>query len=224
MTPPKNALDQTTPKPDLPYRRALVLGAHTDDEFGCSGTIARLIDQGTEVHYAVFSTCAESLPPGFPVDALDREVRRATRVLGIPEHRLYVKNYPVRHFPTHRQSILEEMVVLRKQVAPDLVLLPALSDVHQDHQVIAQEGRRAFKGRSVLGYELPMNTISFRHACFVAISHDQLQRKIDSMSQYETQKGRPYMNEEFLRGLAKVRGVQAGAELAEAFEAIRVLF
>ena len=36
-------------------RRALVLGAHTDDEFACAGTIARLVESGSEVHLATFS-------------------------------------------------------------------------------------------------------------------------------------------------------------------------
>ncbi|MBX7264598.1 MAG: M14 family metallopeptidase, partial [Chitinophagaceae bacterium] len=38
-----------------------------------------------------------------------------------------------------------ELLQLNKKIGPDMVLLPAASDVHQDHQVIHQEGMRAFK-------------------------------------------------------------------------------
>ena len=54
-------------------RRALVLAPHTDDgEFGCGGTIARLVEAGAEVHYHAFSSASRSLPEGFPADILWR--------------------------------------------------------------------------------------------------------------------------------------------------------
>ena len=206
----------------LPFTRALVLGAHTDDEFGCSGTIVRLLEAGAEVFYATFSTCEESVPEGFPRDVLQHEVRAAAAQLGLKSDQLFVYNYRVRHFPTFRQDILEDMVKLRSLVAPDVVLLPALSDIHQDHQVIAREGLRAFKFASVLGYELPMNTISFQHACFVELSEAHVRRKITALACYESQQFRPYVNEEFILGLGRVRGIQAGVQYAEAFEVIRL--
>jgi LmbE family N-acetylglucosaminyl deacetylase len=67
------------------WRRVLVLAPHTDDgEFGCGGTIARLVDRGAEVRYVAFSIATKSLPAGFPPDTLAREVREATAVIGIP--------------------------------------------------------------------------------------------------------------------------------------------
>ena len=61
----------------LGARRVLVLGAHTDDEFGCAGTIARMTEDGVEVHYACFSSCEESVPQGYDRDVLKREVAEA---------------------------------------------------------------------------------------------------------------------------------------------------
>jgi hypothetical protein len=66
-----------------------------------------------------------------------------------------------------------------------------------------------------------MNTITFRHACFVHLEERHLQAKIESLMCYESQAFRSYRNEEFLRGLARVRGVQINAECAEAFEVLR---
>lgn len=205
------------------FDTVLVLGAHTDDEFGCSGTVVRLLEQGSQVHYAVFSTCEESVPPGWAPDILEQECRKSCAALGIAPGQLHLFDYRVRHFPAHRQEILEDLVKLRLQIKPDLVLLPALDDLHQDHQTIAREGLRAFKFSSVLGYELPMNTITFQHACFVGLTEAHLRRKIDALMEYRSQHFRPYVNEEFLRGLAKVRGVQAGVEYAEAFEVLRFI-
>ena len=67
------------------FDNVLVLAPHTDDgEFGCGGTMARLIENGVKVTYAAFSTAAKSVPDGFPKDVLKHEVRAATGVLGIP--------------------------------------------------------------------------------------------------------------------------------------------
>ena len=203
--------------------RALVLGAHTDDEFGCAGLIARLVEDGTEVHYACFSSCEESVPEGFDVDVLKREVRDAIAVLGIPDERLYLFDFRVRHFPADRQAILEELVALRRRIEPDLVLMPSTSDIHQDHGVIAAEGIRAFKHATVLGYELPMNTISFQHACFVRLEERHLDIKRRHAAAYVSQASRPYMQAGFLDSLAIVRGVQVNAPAAEAFEVVRMV-
>ena len=71
------------------FRTALVLAPHTDDgEFGCGGTMARLIESGVEVTYVAFSTAAKSVPEGFPRDILRTEVRQATSIIGIDEAHL----------------------------------------------------------------------------------------------------------------------------------------
>jgi LmbE family N-acetylglucosaminyl deacetylase len=208
---------------ELKFKRTIVLGAHTDDEFGCSGTIIRLLESGVEVYYAVFSTCEESVPDGWPPDTLYHELLRATECLGLPRDQLFIYHYPVRHFPEHRQEILEELVQIKNELQPDLVLLPASVDIHQDHRVMSEEGVRAFKHSTILGYELPMNNIQFRHACYVALEESHMQRKIESLMCYASQASRNYRNEEFIRGLGRVRGVQINGTYAEAFEVIRLI-
>ena len=55
-------------------RTALVLAPHTDDgEFGCGGTIARMIEENITVYYAAFSACQQSVLPMFPKDILITE-------------------------------------------------------------------------------------------------------------------------------------------------------
>ena len=69
-------------------KKILVLAPHTDDgEFGCGGTVAKLIEEGHDVYYAAFSACQQSVLPQFPADILITEVKAATKVLGIkPEN------------------------------------------------------------------------------------------------------------------------------------------
>src|SRR4051795_13293677 len=74
-----------------PWQRVLVLAPHTDDgEFGCGGTMARLVEAGTDVRYLAFSIPTRSRPEGFPPDSLAREVREATLELGIKPENLTV--------------------------------------------------------------------------------------------------------------------------------------
>ena len=208
---------------DKRFNKILVLAPHTDDgEFGCGGTINKFIEEGREVYYAAFSSCRQSVPKQFPEDILITEVKAATKVLGIPQENLMIFDYDVRTFNYKRQEILDDMLGLKKLINPDLVFIPSLSDVHQDHATIANEGLRAFKWNSIFCYELPWNTSHFNTQCFIALSESNVDTKLEAIGEYASQGHRPYANSEFIKGLAKVRGVQSGNNYAEAFEIIRL--
>jgi LmbE family N-acetylglucosaminyl deacetylase len=204
--------------------QALVIAPHTDDgEFGCGGTIARLIEEGTEVHYVALSIAEDSVPKDLPRDILATEVAQATQELGIDAEHLRVERFPVRRFPEFRQQILELLVDLNKRISPDLVLIPSSTDTHQDHQVVSQEGFRAFKRTTILGYEVPWNNLTFSTNAFFFLDHRHLEAKLRSLRCYVSQLGREYVDEQFIRSLARTRGVQIGAEYAESFEVIRLV-
>ena len=198
----------------------MILAPHTDDgELGGGGTIAKLSAEGKEVFYVAFCTNSKALPK--PSNTLEQECKKATSILGIPPSRLILFNYEVRELPQFRQQVLEELLKLNKDIHPEMVLLPAASDIHQDHQVIHQEGMRAFKNTTFAGYELPWNNYSIRTNFFVRISETDLTKKVESLKAYESQSGKNYMNPDFIRSLANVRGVQANSPYAEAFEIYR---
>jgi LmbE family N-acetylglucosaminyl deacetylase len=205
------------------FRRALILCAHTDDELGCAATVVRLVEAGVAVRYLALSTCEASVPAGFAPDVLTHECRACTAALGLrPEH-VELGAFEVRHFPRDRQAVLERLVAVARSYEPDLVLLPASTDTHQDHAVVYQEGFRAFKRATMLGYELPQNLATFHSAAFVAFDERVLRRKLEALAAYASQAFRPYASEAAIRGLATVRGVQCGAPFAEAFEPVRLI-
>jgi N-acetylglucosamine malate deacetylase 1 len=205
-------------------KKILVLAPHTDDgELGCGGAIARYIAEGKEVYYTAFSICSKSLPQGLPDDTLAVECKKATLILGIPADHVTLFDFEVRIFPTLRQEILEEMVTLNKKINPDLVFIPAAADIHQDHGVIHTEALRAFKNSSLLGYELPWNHAPFTSPFFINLSAKDVAKKSEALKAYQSQSHRNYMEEDFIRSLAKVRGVQANAEYAEAFEVYKLI-
>jgi N-acetylglucosamine malate deacetylase 1 len=206
-------------------KRVLVLAPHTDDgELGCGGTIARFCRQGTQVTYVAFSICTRSLPEGLAPDTLAVEVAAATKVLGIAPENLILYDYDVRRFKEVRQEILEEMVKIGRRLKPDLVFVPSPTDIHQDHQVISEEGLRAFKNTTILGYEMPWNNLAFNTRSFSILADEDISTKVEALKAYKSQAHRSYINENFIRSLATTRGVQIGTTWAEAFEVIRFIF
>lgn len=200
----------------------LILAPHTDDgEFGCGGTIAKYVAEGVRAVYVAFSAAEQSVLPHLPRDILRTEVRKATAALGIADEDCLVLDFEVRRFPELRQPILDKMIELSRRYQPDMVFLPSANDTHQDHQTIAQEGFRAFKRTTMLGYEVPWNNLDFRTSCFVDLSEDNLAAKIRAVGTYESQKHRDYASAEFIRSLALTRGVQIGKRYAESFEVVR---
>ena len=103
-----------------------------------------------------------------------------------------------------------------------MVFLPSVNDTHQDHNTIAHEGFRAFKG-TTMAYEVPWNNLQFSTNCFIVLSESHLKLKIDALNKYVSQKHRNYASPEFIRSLAITRGVQIGEKYAESFEVIRCL-
>lgn len=206
------------------YKKVLVLAPHTDDgELGCGGTIAKLIEEGSEVYYAAFSVCEISVPEGYPSNILELELKEATKALGIKENNLFLFKYDVRTFPKVRQEILDHLINLRTEINPDLVLAPCLNDIHQDHKTIADESVRAFKNTTLLGYEMLWNNLSFNTQAFFILDERHVEKKVKAFSCYQSQKFRNYANEDFIKGLAATRGTQIGEKYAEVFEVIRIV-
>ena len=203
----------------------LLLSPHTDDvELGCGGSIVKFIEAGHEILWVVFSTAEESLPKDLPKDTLRNEFLNVMNALGLDNKNYKTFNFRVRDLDKHRQEILEELVKIGKEFKPDMVVGPSLNDFHQDHRVVANEMVRAFKTlSSIICYELPWNHITFDPQLFVKLDKRHIDKKSEILRKYTSQliQERTYFSEEFIYGLARVRGVQCNADYAETFEVLR---
>lgn len=205
------------------FNNVVVFAPHTDDgEIGCGGSIARFIEEAKNLYYVAFSTARTSVVDnGFPDNVLEIEVKKAMKVLGVIEDHLVLYDFPVRKFSEFRQDILEEMIRIREKVDPDLIFVPSLNDIHQDHQVVAREGLRAFKKHTILGYEEPWNNIVFESRSFISLERRHVEKKIEALKCYESQMRRSYLTEEAIWGIVQLRGTQLEGGYAEAFEVLR---
>jgi hypothetical protein len=198
----------------------LIISPHLDDgALGCGGTIAKLIQSGSNIHYIVFSIGEAMSTCNYSEKELIDESTKATQLLGISN--FILKKFPVRKLGLHRQEMLEILIHLKKSLNPQMVFMPSGRSIHQDHKAVFLEGIRAFKHTSCFGYDLPWDTDSFKTECFFVLNKNQLNLKIESLSRFKSASKKIYMDKDFIYGLSRVRGTQINVEFAEAFEVIR---
>lgn len=201
------------------FKRVLALSPHTDDaELGAGGTLARLLEEGAEVHYVAFSA---------PRPELKEECEQALKMLKGPDNgaHIHILDYERRTFPQHRQEILQYLYDFNNKHHPDLVLTPCTYDAHQDHQTVTNEALRCFKSSTIFGYILRWNCRTIKEDVNISIQEHHLQAKIAAISQYFSQlkKRRPYFCPDYHRFEAYVRGVDSPSRYAEAFELIKLV-
>lgn len=193
--------------------KVLALSPHTDDiELGAGGFLQFV--EGC-IRVIAFST-------GNPESgATKQEFAASMESLKIGDHECL--DFTTRLFPAQRQEVLDRMVWEHRKYTPDLVLVPASTDCHQDHQVVHDEAIRAFRRCSILGYELPWNNpTGFKSQFYVPLSMYGIRGKIAALEKYTSQWGiRSSVNADAIRSLARIRGMQIGNQYAEAFEVIR---
>lgn len=207
----------------IEQKKILILSPHTDDaEIGAGGAICQLA-KDNDLYHAAFSFAKESLLPGFADDATEKEFFASAKYIGIPKDKCYTLDYKVRVFSENRQRILEDLVSLKRAIEPDVVITTSSFDTHQDHKVLYEESFRAFKDRTILGYEMPSNNRSFAPNLFVPLSDQALKKKIELVNIYQSQVVKFPGLENLIRSLAVCRGYQIKKEYAEAFEVIRLL-
>ena len=66
------------------------------------------------------------------------------------------------------------------------------------------------------------NNLTFDTDCFIQLEERHVTAKCQALREYKSQGFRDYTSPEFVRSLARTRGVQVGCQYAEAFEVIRL--
>ena len=165
------------------WKRVLVLAPHTDDgEFGCGGTMARLVEAGVEVHYVAFSIATRSLPRRLRARHARARGARGDRRARDPRGAAPRSTTSTcARFPSGGRTSSSCSSALWEELRPDAVFQPSHHDVHQDHQTIAQEGLRAFKRTTVLGYEIPWNNFDFSYGAYLALEQRHVERKVAAL-------------------------------------------
>jgi N-acetylglucosamine malate deacetylase 1 len=200
-------------------KRVLFLGAHPDDiELGC-GALLHHIVKHTDVLCVTLSD-NQSNPD---LKSVKDEHYKSMAVLGVMKEKIIFGPFTTRVFPNARQEILEYFLRLRKDFSPDLIFVHSKQDVHQDHNTMTDEALRAFRGITVLGFDVVRSSYGFFPHFLVEVSEQDVDKKIEALSQYETYRDRYYFNTELTRSIMVRHGALAEIPFAEGFDILRIV-
>lgn len=220
----------------------LVVAAHPDDELlGCGGTLVRLIEDGRQVGILVLGEGVTSrypsrdMAPEAEIEDYRRRCRSVAEKLGVSFHRQG-------GLPDNRMDTVPLLEIAKvvetaiRDFAPAIVLTHQAGDLNQDHSLTLRAtliAARPLPGRvtrGVLAFETPSSTeVAFQNVspafqpnAFVALEACHFEKKLEALALYEREL-QPFphpRSPEALLAVAKVRGVQVGVGLAEAYEQI----
>jgi LmbE family N-acetylglucosaminyl deacetylase len=200
-------------------KRVLFLGAHPDDiELGC-GALLHSIVKKTEVLCVTLSDNQKNPE----LKNVVNEHYRSMKALGISKEKIVFGEFTTRVFPDARQEILEYFLKLRREFKPDLIFTHSKQDVHQDHLTMSDEALRAFRGITVLGFDVVRSSYGFFPHFLVAVSEEDVNRKIEALAHYETYRDRYYFNSELTRSIMVRHGALAEVPFAEGFDILRIV-
>ena len=200
-------------------RRLLFLGAHPDDiELGCGALLSNLRHRA-EVLCVTLSDNQKNPALRNLVD----EHYRSMALLGIDRPQIVFGPFETRNFPRDRQEILEYLFELNRTHRPDVVFVHTESDIHQDHQVTTVEALRAFRGTTVLGFDVLRSSYGFFPNFLVEVSADDVEKKVECLLAYSTYCDKYYFSPEVIRATLARHGALAERRFAEGFDILRIV-
>jgi LmbE family N-acetylglucosaminyl deacetylase len=200
-------------------QRVCFIGAHPDDiELGCGALIAQIVNQ-TDIRCITLSDNQKNPD----LVNIVQEHYASMAVLGVPKEKVILGQFETRRFPHARQEILEFMIQFNKSFNPDIVFVHTRADIHQDHGTVTEEALRAFRGTTVLGFDVIRSSYGFFPNYLVEVSETEVQKKIDSLLEYKTYASRYYFNSEITRSTLVRYGAIAERPYAEGFDILRVI-
>ncbi|OTG85728.1 hypothetical protein B9T31_11275 [Acinetobacter sp. ANC 4558] len=196
----------------------IAIGAHPDDiELGCGASLAKLANDGFNIYAIVLSLGDKGNPQN-----KNRmiETRYALNALGVKESFFF-------DFEDTKLALnLSEIITVLENIFKEVSLSSTIKriytmyveDRHQDHRAIYDASIVAFRAvKQILCYETPSSTTYFNPKVFENFDEIFLEKKITALKYHESQMHRTYMDENFIRSIARFRGQQAGYLLSEGF-------
>jgi LmbE family N-acetylglucosaminyl deacetylase len=200
-------------------KKVLFLGAHPDDiELGC-GALIHHIAGISQVHCVTLSDNQQN----HALKNVVKEKARSMAILGVPKDRVTYGPFATRVFPEARQEILEYLLKLRTDLEPDIIFVHSRQDVHQDHLAINDEALRAYRGITLLGYDVVRSSYGFFPHFLVAVTEQDVKAKVAALAQYETYRDKYYFNAELTRSIMVRHGALAETSFAEGFDILRIV-
>jgi LmbE family N-acetylglucosaminyl deacetylase len=112
---------------------------------------------------------------------------------------------------------------LNKEYRPEMVLTHSRADIHQDHNVTTEEVLRAFRGTTVLGFDVVRSSYGFFPHFLAEVTEADVEKKIAALAEYKTYHEKYYFSPELLRSTLIRNGALAERPYAEGFDILRIV-
>lgn len=201
----------------------LCLGAHCDDiEIGCGASVLRLVQDnpGLHVTWVVLSSDSERA----------KEATRAAEIFlsGTQSKTIKLGSFRDSYFPYTGAEIKDYIQALRNETEPDLILTHYRGDAHQDHRLVSELTRNAFRDHFILEYEIPkydgdLSAPNF----FIPVERDLCAYKVDTIYDcFASQQGRSWFTKETFWAILRLRGIESNSAsgYAEGFYAHKCVY
>ncbi|HPS41651.1 MAG TPA: PIG-L family deacetylase [Anaerolineaceae bacterium] len=200
-------------------KKVCFIGAHPDDiEIGCGALISHIVGQ-TEILCVTLSDNQKN-----PLlKNIVNEHHESMKFLGVPQDHVVVGQFETRRFPHARQEILEYLIKLNRDFQPDIVFVHSPNDLHQDHLTVTEEALRAFRGTTLLGFDVIRSSHGFFPHFLVEVDEKDVENKIKALSQYHTYDDKYYFDPDLTRATLVRNGALAERKYAEGFEILRII-
>lgn len=233
---------------DWSLERILILAPHPDDEtLGCGGLMRKAKDAGAEV-YVQFMTVGDTAD--FSAKGNSSAVERYGEIkkvadfyrwddwhIAFPGDEYHLKLDRVARFDL-ANAIESHSPISIGAVRPTVVIAPHRTSYNQDHQATAEAVHTALRPSNAGLRHHPRLALAYEEAAdqwrydaapspnfLVELDEPHVDAKIAAMRLYGTQThDHPHTRSELtLRGLATLRGMQAGVAAAEGYHAMRLV-
>jgi LmbE family N-acetylglucosaminyl deacetylase len=200
-------------------KRILFVGAHPDDiELGAGALIHHILP-----NCDVLCVTLSNNQKNPALQKVVEELHASMGVLGMPKDKVIVEKFTTRQFPDARQEILEYLLKLRREFKPEIVFVHSKADIHQDHNVVTEEALRAYRGTTVLGFDVVRSSYGFFPHFLVEVTEEDVNKKIEALSQYKTYSKTYYFDPALLRATMVRHGALAERPYAEGFDILRIV-
>jgi LmbE family N-acetylglucosaminyl deacetylase len=193
--------------------RVLAIGCHADDiEIGCGGTLLALTRSRPALHVTWVVLAASG-------SRAEEARESAGAFLGATTHAdIHVLEFRESFLPYIGADVKEAFETL-KDVEPDLILTHTRQDLHQDHRLACELTWNTFRNHLILEYEIPKfdGDVGVPNV-FVPLEDELVDAKVELISRhFQSQIGKHWFDEELLRALMRLRGMECATRYAEAF-------
>lgn len=220
-------------------KKVLILSPHADDEIlGCGGFISKYAKKNYHINVLILTNANKGAPEIFSnkdIEKIRSEAKIANKFIGTKK--LYFEELPslnLNNYPFYKiTNIINKYI---KNINPEIVLIPSVNDIHEDHKIIFKAAKVSMRSnkkntlKKILSYEVLSETEwnenekSFNPNYFVRLNKSEINNKVKAFLIYKSQvKKFPHpRSKEAIFNLSRVRGSQAFMQFAEAFKVEKI--